>query len=87
LHDLPFDEAIYSANHLLRAPGACKAAQGVGELAPVLGETPRMLVEERGFDQIFPPHHGDANLPLGHSLVFPRRILRLLVGTTICQMA
>jgi hypothetical protein len=52
--DSPFDEAIYSANHLLRAPGACKAAPGVGGLAPVLGETTRMIVGERRFDVIFP---------------------------------
>ena len=46
VNDSPFDEAIYSANHLLRAPGACKSAQGVGGLAPVLNDSSRMLVEE-----------------------------------------
>jgi hypothetical protein len=49
--DSPFDEAIYAANHLLRAPGGCKRSTRVPGMAPV--ERGVMGVE-RNFGKMFP---------------------------------
>jgi hypothetical protein len=51
-NDTPFDEAIYTANHLLRAPGACKESTAVPALAPV-EEGGSMLVAGRSFERLF----------------------------------
>jgi hypothetical protein len=48
----PIDEAIYSANHLLRAPGP-STALNIGALAPVRHGSP-LLVRERQFYKLFP---------------------------------
>jgi hypothetical protein len=53
-NDSPFDEAIYTANHLLRAPGACKDDKTTGALAPVVGEDSPLIVSERRFCHVFP---------------------------------
>lgn len=84
IDDSPFDEAIYSANHLLRAPGACKSSQGVGTLAPVVGATPQMLVEERRFDVMFPIHDADASVLLWmeHCICYRCRALTAALTTT-----
>ena len=52
-NDSPFDEAIYSAHHLLRAPGACKATGGHA-LSPVLNESSSLMTQKRLFSQLFP---------------------------------
>ena len=49
--DTIFDEAVYSANHLLRAPGACKP--GTAALSPVDANSPTVMVTERNFGNIF----------------------------------
>jgi hypothetical protein len=52
--DTPIDEAIYSKNHLLRAPGACKV--DTSALHPVVDvNNDPLMVEERKFSNLFPP--------------------------------
>jgi hypothetical protein len=74
--DSPFDEAIYSANHLLRAAGACKASAGVPALAPVLGSNSRLLVAQRRFDHVFSPRRDDSDIVWReHCICYRRRVL------------
>lgn len=49
-NDTPFDEAIYSKNHFLWAPGACKATSlEVGYLHPILGDGDVLMRREYEF--------------------------------------
>ena len=52
-NDTPFDEAIYSKNHLLRAPGACKVSGWVGGLHPITGGESLMMRREFSFRVLF----------------------------------
>jgi hypothetical protein len=51
--DTLFDESVYSTNHLLRAPGACKT--NTSALHPVTVESQSMFSNERIFSNVFPP--------------------------------
>jgi hypothetical protein len=53
--DIPFDKAIYSTDHLLRVPGACKSGTSVGALAPVDSLESKLLVDHCNFNELFPP--------------------------------
>ena len=55
-NDSPFDKAIYSANHLLCAPGGCKASSLFGGMMPVSdnGNSP-VMSSARKFCNMFSP--------------------------------
>lgn len=57
-NDTPFDEAIYSKNHLLRAPGACKVSGWVGGLHPIIDDGSEMMRKEFAFRSIFGGNNG-----------------------------
>ena len=52
-NDFPFDQAIYSENHLLHAPGACKASPHSRVLNPVELENPTMISKVRKANHMF----------------------------------
>ena len=52
-NDTIFDEAIYSKNHLLRAPGSCKVSNWVGALHPILSEDDFLMRREFCFKSLF----------------------------------
>lgn len=55
-NDSLFDEAIYSANHLLCAPGACKASSSFGGMMPVLDYVNGSVMStNRIFSDMFAP--------------------------------
>ena len=55
-NDTIFDEAIYSKNHLPRAPGACKVFNLVGGLWPILGDDDYLMESEFSFRALFDTH-------------------------------
>lgn len=72
--DTPIDEAVYSTNHLLRAPGACKLDSNV--LRPVLegiGVSCPLMVDTSRFSSVFPPTHEGYQSWLDHLVCAPRR--------------
>lgn len=65
--DTPFDEAIYTPNHLLRMPGAAKK-DGVPPLVPLVGTTTNPMAENKKFSDIFPPDDAGYAMFCGHSV-------------------
>ena len=53
-NDGPYDEAIYSPRHLMRAPGCTKGDRSVCALAPLDGTPPSlMMTNEKHFSKLF----------------------------------
>ena len=53
-NDGPFDEAVYSARHLMRAPGCTKGDKSVCALAPLDSPSVTMKSDVQHFSKLFP---------------------------------
>ena len=71
--DTPFDEAIYSKNHLLRAAGACKVNSMTDALAPVDQQEPKMMNRGGDFSELFPQNNDGLALWLKHLICAPQK--------------